>query len=791
MSNYAWVTLTTNDTYSLGALVLAHSLKRAGTAYQLVVLVTPGISESMRQRLKEVYNIVQEVNVMNSQDAANLALLARPELGVTFTKLHCWRLVQFEKCVFLDSDALVLKNCDELFEREELSAAPDVSWPDCFNSGVFVYRPSLETFDKLTKFAVEHGSFDGGDQGLLNQYFADWAYVDIHKHLPFVYNVTAYASYCYLPAFKHFKDKIKILHFAGKMKPWLMHYNAQNKTPSVPSQYTHAADLIQLWWNIFFDNVHQRLNRSMAGLAGALSQLRLGEQRTDEQEAYDLLMRRQAWEAGQMDYTGLDSFDNIWKKIQETLQSKPEDAMLTSADIQDGKIEYDAKTGATTKYKKIDGGYEMITTMPQPNGTIKTQVRTFWDPKPVSEEDMKREQANRKVVQQRMNKEIRIDERTTMLTRAIEGGYEEVYTTVNEDGTVSTKTKTFFDSVPAGTPFPGQGQHQPQSQQPQQVGKKTIVKRNTSVDSTDSTETGKLVQNVNKNQQIQHNIQQENVHHNVQQKVQQNVKQNVQQTKIQHQSTIEESHRFTENIEITENSRTVRKNSLQEQSTKSITTSNMSDGNKDTKKKVKKQKSSAPPPPPDFLQNDTTTVSSKRVPGGTEYTYTTQLESGKKITTSKTVYEEEETELTEEEIKQYKKALKDAEKHKNVTTTKKLKSDSGTKKVVPSENPGDVTTVETIRIDGGTEYHYTTVTAEGIVKKAVKTVYDPVACNDPNDTEEEEIVEEYEEEIIEPGEKSIQTIETIKKLPQKFEEEVTITHEKKEKKIKKSMMVSQ
>jgi len=26
---------------------------------------------------------------------------------VTFTKLHCWRLVQFEKCVFLDADTLV------------------------------------------------------------------------------------------------------------------------------------------------------------------------------------------------------------------------------------------------------------------------------------------------------------------------------------------------------------------------------------------------------------------------------------------------------------------------------------------------------------------------------------------------------------------------------------------------------------------------------------------------------------------------------------------------------------
>lgn len=55
----------------------------------------------------------------------------------------------------------MLQNCDELFDREELSAAPDVGWPDCFNSGVFVYKPSEETYQKLIKFALDHGSFDG------------------------------------------------------------------------------------------------------------------------------------------------------------------------------------------------------------------------------------------------------------------------------------------------------------------------------------------------------------------------------------------------------------------------------------------------------------------------------------------------------------------------------------------------------------------------------------------------------------------------------------------------------
>lgn len=104
---FAWVTLATNDSYALGALVVANSLKKVNTAHQLAVLVTPGVTPSMRERLQTVFNVVEGVNVLDSKDAANLALLSRPELGITFTKLHCWRLTQYEKCVFLDADTFV------------------------------------------------------------------------------------------------------------------------------------------------------------------------------------------------------------------------------------------------------------------------------------------------------------------------------------------------------------------------------------------------------------------------------------------------------------------------------------------------------------------------------------------------------------------------------------------------------------------------------------------------------------------------------------------------------------
>ncbi|XP_006607851.1 uncharacterized protein LOC102672468 isoform X1 [Apis dorsata] len=323
MGGYAWVTLATNDAYSLGALVLAHSLRRVGTKYELAVLITPGVTQIMREKLSGIFSVVMEVNVLDSKDEANLALLARPELGITFTKLHCWRLTQYEKCVFLDADTLVVKNCDELFEREELSAAPDVGWPDCFNSGVFVYRPSQQTFASITAFAAAKGSFDGGDQGLLNMYFSDWARKDISKHLPFIYNMCSTATYSYLPAFKQFGDDVRIIHFIGITKPWLQYFDTLTGVVQPPMGSTHLQPLLQLWWNIFCEKVHSQLSPVMAGLAGALAQMTLGEPRSSEQIALEEHMRKQSWEQGQIDYMGRDSFDNIWKKICETLALAP------------------------------------------------------------------------------------------------------------------------------------------------------------------------------------------------------------------------------------------------------------------------------------------------------------------------------------------------------------------------------------------------------------------------------------------------------------------------------------
>uniref|UniRef100_UPI00398E40A5 glycogenin-2 isoform X2 n=1 Tax=Pristiophorus japonicus TaxID=55135 RepID=UPI00398E40A5 len=254
VTDQAFVTLATDDRYCQGALVLCQSLRLLETSRRLVVLFTPQVSSNMRYALERLFDEVVEVNVLDSGDSAHLALLRRPELGVTFTKIHCWCLIQYSKCVFMDADTLVCSNIDDLFEKEELSAAPDPGWPDCFNTGVFVYKPAIETYNQLLQFATEHGSFDGGDQGLLNSFFSGWSTKDIHKHLPFIYNLSGFAIYSYLPAFKQFGSSVKVVHFLGPTKPWHHQYNAETRSviqENMSASDSMFIDFLNSWWGIY------------------------------------------------------------------------------------------------------------------------------------------------------------------------------------------------------------------------------------------------------------------------------------------------------------------------------------------------------------------------------------------------------------------------------------------------------------------------------------------------------------------------------------------------------------
>ncbi|XP_064639604.1 glycogenin-1-like isoform X2 [Lineus longissimus] len=355
----AFVTLATNDSYCLGAMVLGHSLKHVGTTRKLVVMISPQVSGSIRSQLSGIFDLVVEVDVLDSQDVTNLALLSRPDLGCTFTKFHCWRLTQFSKCVFLDADTLVLQNCDELFERDEFSAAPDAGWPDCFNSGVFVFRPSENTYQSLLSFAVSHGTFDGGDQGLLNLFYSDWSTKDISKHLPFIYNVVSQAFYSYLPAFKQFGKNVKICHFIGEQKPWRYTVDPTSGQVQTDESTVHNQTFLQIWWRYFLSLVHPFLDPTLAknpegGIVGQLAGLKLAGPSPEPLPQMNEREWQYAWERGQIDYLGIDSFENIKSKIEDTLGNgakKPPSAEEEGVKKPASKSKTSSKSSKTGKSK--------------------------------------------------------------------------------------------------------------------------------------------------------------------------------------------------------------------------------------------------------------------------------------------------------------------------------------------------------------------------------------------------------------------------------------------------------
>ena len=144
--------------------------------------------------------------------------MGRPDLAATFTKINLWRLVQFDRLVYLDADVVALRAPDELFESDSrLAAVPDVGWPDCFNSGVLALTPNMGDYYALSALARNGVSFDGADQGLLNTHFPlnNW------ERLSFRYNCTPSGNYQYTPAYRHFGSTIHMIHFIGRDKPWL------------------------------------------------------------------------------------------------------------------------------------------------------------------------------------------------------------------------------------------------------------------------------------------------------------------------------------------------------------------------------------------------------------------------------------------------------------------------------------------------------------------------------------------------------------------------------------------
>ncbi|KAM0438928.1 hypothetical protein ACHAPT_001689 [Fusarium lateritium] len=236
-----YATLLLSDSYLPGALVLAHSLRDAGAHRKLAVLVTlDSVSADSITQLKAVYDYVFPVPRIRNDNPANLYLMNRGDLHSAFTKIHLWKLTQFSKIVYIDADIVAYRAPDELFDiPHPFSAAPDIGWPDLFNTGVMVLTPNMGDFYAMIAMAERGISFDGADQGLINMHFGNQ-----YNRISFTYNVTPSAHYQYVPAYRHFQSSINMVHFIGSKKPWFTGRDA-------PHGSDPFNDMVGRWWAVY------------------------------------------------------------------------------------------------------------------------------------------------------------------------------------------------------------------------------------------------------------------------------------------------------------------------------------------------------------------------------------------------------------------------------------------------------------------------------------------------------------------------------------------------------------
>ncbi|KAM4108376.1 hypothetical protein ACB094_03G040800 [Castanea mollissima] len=156
--------LHSSEAYVCGAIALAQSIIQSKSNKDLVLLADDSISS------KSNASNASGVHLLKGFRSSRVPRDSYNEWN--YSKLRIWQLIEYDKVMFMDADLLVLKNIDKFFILPQVSAAPNSRM--IFNSGVMVIEPSLCMFKELMSMSFKLESYNGGDQGFLNEAFTWW-----------------------------------------------------------------------------------------------------------------------------------------------------------------------------------------------------------------------------------------------------------------------------------------------------------------------------------------------------------------------------------------------------------------------------------------------------------------------------------------------------------------------------------------------------------------------------------------------------------------------------------------
>ncbi|XP_059444858.1 galactinol synthase 2-like [Corylus avellana] len=270
----AYVTfLAGNGDYIKGVVGLAKGLRKAKSAYPLVVAILPDVPQEHRRILESQGCIVREIVPLSPPESQTNFAMAY--YVINYSKLRIWEFVEYDKMIYLDGDIQVFDNIDHLFDLSNgyfyavmdcfcentwlnspqhnigyCQQCPErVQWPAemgsppplYFNAGMFVYEPNISTYHDLLEAVQSTPPTFFAEQDFLNMYFKD-----IFKPIPPIYNLVLAMLWRHPEKFDF--EKIKVAHYcAAGSKPWRYTGEEQNM------QREDIKMLVKKWWDIYED----------------------------------------------------------------------------------------------------------------------------------------------------------------------------------------------------------------------------------------------------------------------------------------------------------------------------------------------------------------------------------------------------------------------------------------------------------------------------------------------------------------------------------------------------------
>eukprot|EP00419_Tripos_fusus_P017604 CAMPEP_0172750990 /NCGR_PEP_ID=MMETSP1074-20121228/150676_1 /TAXON_ID=2916 /ORGANISM="Ceratium fusus, Strain PA161109" /LENGTH=548 /DNA_ID=CAMNT_0013583219 /DNA_START=1 /DNA_END=1647 /DNA_ORIENTATION=+ len=160
-----------------GVLPVARALQRL-SSYPLIVLTNKTHFQDgteVASAFRTINTIVTPIREVD-MPARLAAHKMTPTWKIAYWKLQIWTLTEYEKLIWLDSDAIIYRSIDWLFERDWMWAQRD-DWFCKLNqtgvcSGIMLAFPSVADFNGLLQYAKTKHSLPGGDQQLIAEYFA-------------------------------------------------------------------------------------------------------------------------------------------------------------------------------------------------------------------------------------------------------------------------------------------------------------------------------------------------------------------------------------------------------------------------------------------------------------------------------------------------------------------------------------------------------------------------------------------------------------------------------------------